>query len=100
MRGRPADHQAPFEGNRVVGEQGLPRAREHHDPLLGVRVGVRERGLVGREALEGEVELVPLRDGDPPEPRRAQGEDLLGMHREDPEVVQHLRQVADRVGHG
>jgi hypothetical protein len=52
-----------------------------------------------REALEGEVVVRTGRDGNAPESRGAQLDQILRGRAEDPEVVQDLCQIPDRVVH-
>jgi hypothetical protein len=96
----PAHHHPRSERKRLLGpETRLTLAAEHDQPLLRVRVGVRVGDLARREALKGEVVIRPRRDRNPPEPRRAQLDQTLGRGTEDPEIVQDLRKITDRVRH-
>jgi len=58
-------------------------------------VGVRVRGLLWREALERKVVVRTCRDGNPPESRRAQLDQILRVGAKDPEVIQDLCQIPD-----
>jgi hypothetical protein len=49
--------------------------------------------------LKREVVVAPGRDRNPAEPRRTQLDEILRGGAEDPEVVQDLRQIADRMVH-
>jgi hypothetical protein len=52
-----------------------------------------------RETLEGEVVVRTRRDGNAPESRGAQLDQILRGRAEDAEVVQDLCQIPDRVVH-
>jgi len=96
----PTDHHPRTQRQRDLRtERGLAVAAENGDPFLRIRVGVRVGGLVRSEALEGEVVVRSRRDGNPSEPRGTQLDEILRGGAEDPEVVQDLRQIADRMVH-
>jgi hypothetical protein len=62
-------------------------------------VGVCVRDLSWCEALEGEVVVRTRRDGNAPESGGAQLDQILRGGAEDPEVIQDLCQIPDRVVH-
>jgi hypothetical protein len=96
----PAYHHPRIEGQRFLRpEPRLTIAIEYGHPLLRVRVGGRVGDLVRPEVLEGEVVVPPRRDRNPAKPRWAQLDEILRCGAEDPEVVQDLPQISDRVVH-
>ena len=62
-----------------------------------MRVGVCD--LSRGEALKGKVVVGTRRDRNASEPGGAQIHEIRGSGTEDPEVVQDLRKIADRMGH-